>query len=338
MITGSNLSRVRVGKAQTPSDLYRNAPLENVSCAAFQDPSVFVAGAAFAPVGSADETGFYYDLTMNSVQRNKAAVRAPGTASEEGTWDLAKTTFLCEQYAYKEKLPEELVQSGAMFDEEEAVAASVAEVLLISREIRWASAYFKTGVWAKDMIGQAAADATHYIFWSSATGVPINDIEAEKNRQQLNGRRTGNTLVCGADVIVALLNNPQIAGKVTGGATPDKIGIVQLQQLAVILGLDRVLVGRGVYNTANEGATAVPSFILGAKSAWLGYVPPKPARRTPAAGYRFVWEGLAGNLEGVRTFRWWDQNTHSWYVESIENDVFKVVNANLGTFFSLIVQ
>jgi hypothetical protein len=330
---------VSFGKGAAPSDVYRNPVLENVSVAAFQDPSMFVARAVFPTIPSPDEQFKYYTFNMDTIGQDKARLRAPGTETEEGVFDASTATVLCEQYGYKEKVPEELAQSaGPAADMETAASQSVAEVLMINAERRFATNFFVTGKWARDMIGQATADATHYIFWNSATSTPIDDVYTERGKILLAGKRLPNTMILGYTVAQRLLTNSQIINRINNGTRPGKIAMASLEDLAVLFGVERVLIAQGVYNSAKEGATASPAFCLDDKSAWLGYVNPKPSRMTPSAGYRGTWAGLAGNDEGIRTWRYFWMPKHSMYVESIVNDVFVMVNNKLGTFFSAIVQ
>jgi hypothetical protein len=309
--------QVRFGKAAAPSDVYRTPVLENVSYAAFQDASMFVARAVFPTIPSPDEQFKYYTFNMDSIQQDKARQRAPGSPSEEGVWDLSATSVTLKQYSYLEKLPEELVASaGLAANIDVASANSVAEVLLINAERRFATNFFVTTKWATDMTGQASADATHYIFWNSATSTPIDDVYSEHRRILLAGRRRPNTMILGFTVLQRLLTNVQIINRLNNGALPGRVVMASIDQLASIFGVDRILLAGAVYNSAKEGATAAGAFCLDDKSAWIGYVAPQAAVMTPSAGYRGTWAGMAGNDMGVRTFKYFDMSTHSWKVES----------------------
>ena len=41
---------------------------------------------------------------------------------------------------------------------------------------------------------------------------------------------------------------------------------------------------------------------------------------------------------GVRSWRYWNQDIRSFYVEGALDDCYKLVSANLGTFFDGIIQ
>lgn len=338
------LSHVR--KGATPSDLFRNLVLENVSMAAFQDPAMFIAREIFPTVPADEQVAKYFTFDMNSIAQDKMKIRAPGTEGEEGVWNASLASVVINQFDYKEKLPEELIATGGPAANSETVSAqSVAEVLMINEERRFGTAFWATSIWARDMAGAGSADATHYVFWNNAASTPILDIENEKIQILLAGKRIPNVLAVGAYVLPQLLNHPTIIARLNAGQTPGGPAMAQLnpqQQLAMlaqIFGVERVVVARGVYNTTKEGSnTVVNAFCLDGKSAWLGYVNPRPSILSPASGLRFVARNIAGNDMGIRTWRYWDQPKRSWYIETAVDDVFQLISNKLGTFFPAIVQ
>lgn len=333
------MAEIIVGKAATPSDVYRNPVLDNVSIAAYQDPKDFVASVVFPTVPVTDEAFKYYVFNMDSIAQDKMRARAPGTEAEEGVWDVSETSGLCQQFGYKEKIPEELIMSaGDAANIDTAAASSIAEVGLINGDRRFATNYFTTGKWGRDVSGQSTADTTHYVFWNNSASTPIDDIQAEALTMKLAGKRKPNTLVLGALVKKVLVNHPTIIGRLNNGQTPGGLAQATLADLAKAFEVDRVIVAEGVYNSAKEGATASNSFILDSKSALLCYVAPNPSRMLPSAGYRFAWSKIAGNDMGVRTWRYWDQPRRSWFVEQAVNDAYLQTASKLGTFFSAIIQ
>ncbi len=328
-----------IRKGATPSDAFRNQLLENVSIASFQEPGDFVAGQVF-PTIPGETVGKYYVIDTDSIAQDKAAERPPGTEAEEGVWNLAQDEYGCRQYGYKEKLPEELVKTTQAAAKADVTSQqSVDEVLLINSEVRWATAFFRTGVWARDMAGAGSNVAdTSYIFWSTyATSKPVSNVLAESIGMKLRGKRRPNTLVLGAEVEPFLLEHPDIIGKLNNGQTPGGPAMASRADLAKIFKVQRIIVAEAVLNTS-KSATPSNSFILNSKSAWLGYVNPTPTIRQPSAGYRFADQQISGNAMGVRSWKYWDQPKRSWYVEGAVDDTFKLVSAKHGTFLDNIVQ
>jgi hypothetical protein len=322
-----------------PSDLNRNRFLEGMSVAAFQSPGGFLARLLFPVVPSQDETGKYYEFDMDSIARDDFKVRAPGTPIELGTYKVTQRTFGCKQYAYGEKIPEELrAAAGPAADADMAATKVVAEKALISQEVRFGAVYWKTGVWGRDIAGAGADSPTEYVYWNNSAAKPIENVNAESLTMLKKGKRKPNTFALGADVANYLLNHGTIVGRLNNGQTPGGPAEASLADLAKLFKVSRVLVAEGVYNSENEGGTASNSFILNSKSAWLGYVEPSPSVMTPTAGATFTWQGVAGNREGIRVFKRFDPAVRSDIVEMIHNDEFAIVASSLGTFFSNIVQ
>ncbi len=330
-----------IRKSATPSDAARNPLLQNISVAAFQSPEEFIARQWFPTIPSETETGKYYEIDTNSIAQNKAVARAPGDEAAEGSWDLAQREFGCAQYGYREKVPEELiVATGAAAKADVTAQMSVDEVMLINEEVRIAALGFKTGVWNRDMAGAASnVPNTSYIYWSTpTTSTPVDDVLSERISMKLAGKRYPNTLILGVNVEKVLLRHASIIGLLNNGQTPGGAAMASLQDLAKLFKVDRVLTPSAVYNTDLDPTTPSNSFIFNANSAWLGYVNPAPAIRTPSAGYRFTYAGLAGNAMGVRSWKYWDQPKRSWYVEGAVDDTFKIVATKQGMFFDNIVQ
>lgn len=326
-------------KAATPSDAFRNPVLDSISVAAFQDPSEFVARAAFPTIGG-PTAGQYYEINTDTIAMNKAAKRGPGTQAAEGTWDLSKKAYTCEQLGYREKVTEEmLAATGSAAQADKVATMSVAEVMLIASEIDWANRFFKTGVWSRDMVGAAGTVAdTSYKYWSTAGSTPISDVLSERKRMRRIGKRFPNTLILGANVEDTLLTHADIISRVNAGQTPGAGADPTLNDLAKFFKVQRVLVATASYNSAAEGQAASNGFILNPDSAWLGFVNPTPSIMTPSAGYRFADQEVSGNSYGVRNWRFWEQAIRSWIVEGAVDDTYKAVSTNLGTFFSLIKQ
>jgi hypothetical protein len=327
-----------IRKAATPGDAYRNPVLDNISTLALQDPSEFIARAVF-PTIPGPTAGQYYEIDTDSIAQNKAAKRAPGTTAAEGTWNLSKSSYVCEQLGYREKITEEmLAATGVAARADQVATGSVAEVMMIASEVTWAADFFVTGKWGRDMAGASSSVAdTSYKYWSSSGSTPISDFLFERKRMRRFGKRFPNTLVLGADVESSLLTHADIIARVNAGQTPGAGADPTLNDLAKFFKVDRVLVANAAYNTAAEGKAATNEFILDSKSAWLGYVNPTPGIMSPSAGYRFADQEVSGNAMGVRNWKYWEQHKRSWYIESALDDVYKLVSTSLGTFLGGIV-
>ncbi len=327
-----------IRKGATPSDVARNSLLDNVSIAAFQDESEFIARAC-SPTIPGDTVGKYYVIDTDGIARDKAAQRAPGTEANEGQWDLTQDTYGCLQYGYKEVLPEELMKAaGPSANAETVTTKAVAEVLLINSEARFVSAYMSTGKWARDMAGASSnvADVS-YIYWSTAsTSHPVANVLAERTGMKPRGKKYPNVMIIGALVEPILLEHADVVGKLNNGQTPGGPAQASLADLAKMFKVDKVITASAVYNTSLS-ATASNSFIFPSKSVWMGYVNPTPAVMQPSALYRFADQQISGNAMGLRNWKYWDQDRRAWKIEGAVDDVYKLVSTKQGMWFDNIV-
>jgi hypothetical protein len=97
-----------------------------------------------------------------------------------------------------------------------------------------------------------------------------------------------NTIVFGALVFTQIRQHPKVLDAVKGrtGVAP-RGGIVNLQDLADLFQVKRVVVGRAKYNSAKKGQTASFAKLWGKHCALL-YVEEKPTVRSITFGMTFV--------------------------------------------------
>ncbi len=153
---------------------------------------------------------------------------------------------------------------------------------------------------------------------------------------KLRGKRFPNVMILGALVEPILLEHADIIGKLNNGQTPNGAAMASLQDLAKIFKVDKVITASAVYNTSLS-ATASNSFIFPSKSVWMGYVNPAPAIMQPSALYRFTDKQISGNPQGLRNWKYWDQDRRAWKIEGAVDDVYKLVAAKQGVWFDNIV-
>lgn len=329
----------------SPSELNRNRFLENFSVGAFsigatEGAGGFLARALMPVLPVEEDAGKFHELNMDDIMRDEMAERQPGDPIPSSDFKITEGTYLTKQYAYGQKLPEEVAaKSYGALDVEEAMLAIANERALISQEKRFGAAYWTTGVWGRDMVGAATDVAnTSRVYWNRTAATPVDDLADESWLMKVAGWRRPNTLALGAVTAQKLMCNAQIIGRLNNGQTPGGPAEATLMDLAKLFKVQRVIVAEATYNSAKQGATASKGAILDPKSAWLGYVAPKATKYTLTAGVTVTYRKLAGNDQGVRVYRRWSDEVRSHIVEVIHDDAQKVVCPKLGTFFSAIVE
>jgi len=198
----------------------------------------------------------------------------------------------------------------------------LAHQMMIRQERDWASKFFTTSVWG--------TDATPSTLWDASGSDPIGDIQTGVNTVLTNTGYLPNTLVLSYAAYKTLRNHSDFVDRYkytsADSITPELIGKV--------LDVPRVMVMKGVYNSAKEGASATYAQV-GDKDALLCYVAPSAGIMSASAGYNFVWNGVGGGLgtsTAVSRFRMDHLRADRLEIESAWD--FKAVGTPLGYFFS----
>ena len=198
-------------------------------------------------------------------------------------------TYNCLPYGLLDYIPQEIMQNAdaTPLQSRALYMAIVRNFLDLAREYRVAAEVFNSANYGSNT---AALSGTSR--WDNAASDPIQALMDAKE----SVFSTPNVLVLGGQVWPKLRTNPAVRSYITSRASTSSGPVpmaVELATIAELLGVDRVIVGRAKYNSAQEGATAVSSYIWG-KSAALIRVEPNPNPvMTQTFGYTFRFGGLA---------------------------------------------
>ena len=302
----------------TLSDIHTDAALTDFSVAIFQDRAKFVAPSIFPVVNVPQRSGLYYVYDKNELNRSDARKRAPGTEAPVRTYKLSDDTYHAEVYSIAVDVSEqETANADPALDPEEDATRVATNDVMVAMDRQWTNAAFSTGIWATESTGT----------WNTSTGDPVGDLQTGiLTMLEATGKRP-NTLVLGAESWYSgLWASTQIIDRLPTNAprivTPGFIG--------ELFGFQNTYILETVEFTGDEGTTGDPSFIH-EDHALLAYVDPNAGLREATAGKTFVWSGLVGGGNGIRTKRlempWQDA------MPRVEVDTafdFKVVATDLG--------
>ena len=329
----------KTGVAQ-PSDVHVDTGLTMVSVAYKEAADMFLANKVFPSVPVKKQSDLIAKFDKNDWLRNQARIRAPGTESAGGGFDIdISDQYFCNVHAIHSDIPRELLANSDLNDLTPQIAEWVVQQLLIDREVDFITNYFTTDLWAdqgtpNDATGSASSTTWPYFIYFSdgADSDPLGVIRTGKQKIHVSTGFKPNTLVVGQEVHDILALHPDIKEVIKYTQT----GIADLRGnalMAQLFGVDRYLVGESVYASNNEGETAVGAFSFG-KNMLLTYVPRSAGLLIPASGYVFEWTGLNGLGYNTSMSKWWMQNTRSWRVEGEMAYDAKLVGSDLGLFFS----
>ncbi len=312
----------------TQTDVHVDAVLTNISVAYQQEANNFVAGRVFPSVPVSKQSDKFFTYTQDDFYRDTAEARADATESAGSGYGLSTDTYSAQVYALHKDIGDQVrANSDNPLNPDMDATRYLTQQIMLRQEIDWATNYFGTSIWGTDV--------TPGTLWSASGSDPIGDVQTGINTVLTNTGYLANTLVMSYAVFSELKNHADIVDRFKYTSSDS----VTTDLLARVLGVDRVLVMRGIKNTAAEGATASYSQI-GDKDALLCYSAPSAGLMAPTAGYNFVWTGLTGTgglgtSTAVSRFRMDHLRSDRIEIQSAWD--FKVVSSALGYFFSNVV-
>ena len=323
----------------TRQQIHIDRALTNISVHYMQSADVFIADKVFPKVPVQKQSDTYFIYKREDFFRDEAQVRARGTESAGGDYDIEQAPpYFCRVYAFHKDVDEqERVNADDPLKPDEDSAEFVSHKLLLRRENMWASTYFKSGVWGKEVVGKASSPSTgETLRWDVSTSDPIKLIRALRTEMIENTGYHANKLVLSPWAYNALCDHEAILERIQYSQK----GIVTKDLMAQLFEVDEILIPYAIQNEKLKGEDGEYRFIMG-KHALLCHTPSAPGLKKPAAGYIFTWKGLQGaGAFGNRVVRipmpWLGMDT-----ERIEGEMafdMKVVAKDMGIFLKDIVS
>lgn len=321
-------------------DVHVDRPLTQIAIAFAQNPEAFVADRVFPVLPVAKQTDKYFTIPIGAWFRDEMEKRAPGALSAQRTHQVSTDSYSCDVWALHEMLADQVrANYDSPLQADREITEGLTQAGMIRKELQFVTDFFGSGLWTTDQTGvDSASPSTNEVGrWDRADSTPIEDVRAGKRRIQARTGFRPNKMVVGREVYDALLDHPDIVGRLDRGQTTGA-AIVMRQNLAALFELDEILVMDAVYNSATEGATNSIG-LIGGKSALLVYAAPSPGLYAPTGGYTFSWTGLLGSgALGMRMKRIRDEKRESDMLEIQMAFDQKLVSADLGQFFITIVN
>jgi len=132
--------------------------------------------------------------------------------------------------------------------------------------------------------------------WSDyANSDPFSDIQTGFDTIKANAMVRPNTLAIGYQVWAKLRHHPDLLGRLSVAS----IRVLTPELLADLIGVEKVLIGDALYNSADEGQTDVMTYVWG-KHALLAYVRTQPKIKSISLGYTL-------QVENARYVDRWDE-------------------------------
>lgn len=318
------------GVILSPGDVHISGALTTVSLAYMQNASNFIASQVFPIVPVQKQSDLIWDFQPEQFNRNLMRKRAPSTEAAIAGMVASNRPYYAHVWALGNDIADQTrANADSAWNLDRQATEFLTNAALISREINFMSTFLTTGVWDTDWTGVAATPGSNqFLQWDNPASTPIEDIRTAARQIQ---RRTGfrpNKFVVGRKTFDVLVDHPDIVDRVKYGQTPNGAALVNMQALAALFEVDRVVVANAVENTAGTN-----DFVFD-NGALLVYSPDNAAPNMPAAGLTYSWTGYTGaNGVGGRIFKFRMDHLRSDRIEIELAYDQQVTGASLGLFF-----
>lgn len=286
-------------------------------------PSRFIGTRALRVFRSPVKSGTFSKINRESLLRDRAVLRASGANYNRDVFEAEDDTFTCKEYGFEVPLgDDERALYASDFDAERAAMMLAADVLLMQQERRIATALFNTTTWT----GAALTTDVSAQPWDTASS-PVVDhvIDAKDKVRQLTGMMP-NALIIGQAQFNNLFKNDDLIGRLQNTVIPT---IDQLQSyMARIFGVDMILVGAAVRNSASEDGTFVAADVWSATYAMVAVVATGDSMSTPCLGRTVLWTPDSPENATVEEYR--DEPTRSTIFRVRQTTHEKVIDASFA--------
>lgn len=327
--------KVYINKSQpTPGDVHISRPLSNVSVAYTQNKDNFIADKVFSKIPVDKQYDDYYKFSKDTLFRDEAQKRAPGTASASMGFGTNTDRYHCDIYSISTLVPDQVRRNADSVINPDFIATEqITNSLLIKREKIWAENFFKTGVWAQEKTGGLTDSSTNFKFWDDDGADPIAVIQNACKLGFEAGGAEYNSGIMTYDVFMTLKNHPSIIDRVKY-TTRDTVTI---DVLARLFELDKLYIAKALVSTGKEGQSEddIELKQILSNGMLLCYAAPNPGLLVPSAGYTFEYKGLApNNSYGTVIKKFRDEDLASDKIEGETAFDMKQVCKEMGYFIN----
>jgi hypothetical protein len=316
---------VTVTKGADISNIVVDAPLTNTTIAYLQDQTSFIADRVFPRIEVPLIRGTYFTFDKHTFMSNNASKWKPGTMMNVTRLDVDhNNVYKCDYHAVGFQLPEDMQTATKPLDMTSAAAEVVARNLLLDRESMFVNNFFTDKAWSNNFTTK------DFPPWSDMdSSNPINDVVTMQLKVFDQTGFMPQVGIIPLYVFKQLQKNPLIQNMFRYTMVPT-MNVLNEDAMAKILGLEKIIVPQAVGYATETSPT--PTALFG-KDVWIGYVANNPGLYTNSAGYMFSYTGGTAGLEtAVRVVP--DQMTLAQFVQGIQCYDMKVINSDLGAFYT----
>lgn len=307
----------------------------------------YLAGRVFPVINVEKQSDKYYVFGAGDEHREmEDLVTKWAPMSEPNMFELTQSedSYFSEEYHAGFMIDSETAANeDTMLRTRQRKARKLMDNMLKKRDRDWINTYLKTGVWGVDLAGTTGTvGANQFTKWSDATSTPLDDVQEWKEDFEVrNYGLTPNKIVISRDIRRHLLKNPQLLGRINGGATVANPAMINDSIIASIFDVDEIIWANAVSNTAKEGETDTPARMVTNRMLMV-HSPMEAGIDVASAGAIFSWNRVPGfdfgisaqTISGTEELRW--QGIEEKSKLNMAYDM-RVTGTSLGTYVSDII-
>ena len=308
-----------------------------------QDQKDFIADAWFPLVDAKFISGLYPKWSKETFFTDYVTTWRPGTMPAQGDIKLDDHgNFVCQRYACQIPLADDIpFVADPGIDPKRAATNFLTDVMQLHKERIVAGKYFQSSsmggsnVWGTNLNGVTSGEnntSTFRRFDDYVDSDPRLVFKTLKLAIKGKTGKTPNACVMGEQVFEALRIHPQLIQWYQTGANAIR-NITELNEeaLARALGIDKILVGKAMYNTSAPGSEVVLDWIFG-KHLWIGYLD-TPGEMKPLAGMNLSYNQPLGGFDTAFTTVP-DMLTHAEYNQAFQCYAPVIMGNDLGAMLA----
>jgi hypothetical protein len=264
-------------------------------------PRGLIADQLFPIVPVKHQTNAFGKIDKGAWFRIPTTLRAPNTAPREVNFTISSDNYFATNYALATGVPFEVLDNA---DPPFEPLQRHAEFLVDQLNLDFENRVFQR---ATSGVGSSLVLTGANAWADFVNSDPLTNIDVANEAIRQTTGYHANVAVIGTRAWLKLRRHPDIVRALYPGAGVG--GTETLQAFAELIGVDRVLVGETIKNSAGEvwGAAGNDSTTTSFSDVWsthflLAYVAPAPGIMTPSFGVAFRWTGPNVGASGPGNF------------------------------------
>lgn len=321
----------------SPDIIKRSIPRADLGAAIWEyNPSdeaiIMIADLVLPGIDVGQKSATIPTFVRENMLKDEVGVRAPAAGFARTQFGLDEVSYNAREHGLEQPIDNVLamILEEDQFDSEMAATRTLMNKINISREIRVAGKIFNTTTWTG---AQLTTDVSAKP-WSDATNaLPINDVESAKQKVRDLTGFYANALIINYKTWVNLSLAAQLVDRLGLAHNQALNGsLLNLETLAMVLGVSRVYVGAQAFDKADEGQAFVADDIWSTGFAMVAWIPQGENLTIEQAtiGRSFFWSKMNTKEEKFVIETYDENNTDSHIVRARQFVDEKIIDASYG--------